>query len=233
MSVVTFPDPLQSHDPDGLIAIGGDLQPSTLLAAYRQGIFPWPMKGLRALPWFSPPNRAILDFEELYIPRRLARRLRTTNLTLTVDQAFSDVIACCRHAVRPDQSGTWITGAMEQAYCRLHAAGSAHSVEAWDDAGELVGGLYGVDAGGAFSGESMFHRTPDASKLCLIGLIGHLQNAGLGFIDIQQLTPHMAALGAREVPRTEFLLRWSTTLAQGRTLFPRTGERKLRLPMIV
>jgi leucyl/phenylalanyl-tRNA--protein transferase len=230
-----FPDPSDSTDPDGLIAIGGDLSPATLLAAYRQGIFPWPIPGLDVLPWFSPPQRAILDFSELHIPRRLARRMRTTDLRFTIDRAFPEVIQACRQADRPGQAGTWITDEMERAYCRLHKKGIAHSVEAWDAEGQLVGGLYGVDAGGAFSGESMFHVVPDASKLALLALLAHFQACGLDFIDIQQLTPHMAVLGAREVPRALFFQRWKAALAQERHLFPEPREINdyLRMPVIV
>ena len=144
--------------------MGDDLSVERLVWAYRRGIFPWPISGYPLL-WFCPPQRAILDFALLHTPRRLARLRRTTALTLTLDHAFDRVIMACRHSSRPGQSGTWITPAMVEAYQALHEAGFAHSVEAWDEYGELVGGLYGVSIDGVFAGESMFHRVPNASKL--------------------------------------------------------------------
>jgi leucyl/phenylalanyl-tRNA--protein transferase len=215
--IVRFPDP-RDTGPEGIVAVGGDLHPDSLRLAYRHGIFPWPHDGLPLL-WFCPPERAILDFDRLHVGRRLARMGRTSRLTFTVDQAFDDVIAACRKAKRPGQPGTWITPAMERAYKRLHREGDAHSAEAWNPAGELVGGVYGVDAGGAFGGESMFHREPNASKLALLFLVAHLRARGAEFLDIQMMTPHMAALGAIEVSRNEFLARLAAAQARGLTLF--------------
>lgn len=217
MPFVTFPDP-EDASPEGVVAWGGDLHPDTLLAAYRQGIFPWPHRGMPLL-WFSPPQRAVLEFDRLHIPERLARLRRNTTLTFTIDAAFPSVIAACQSIPRSDQDGTWITPAMKTSYCRLHTLGAAHSVEAWNAEGEMVGGLYGVDSGGAFSGESMFHTAANASRLALLHLIDHLSARGLDFIDIQQLTPHMAALGAREIHRADFLERWREQIACGLKLF--------------
>ncbi len=213
-----FPEVTEA-DASGLLAVGGDLEPETLLEAYCQGIFPWPHEGVPYLLWFAPPQRAVLDFADLHVPRRLTRLRRAADLTFTIDRAFDDVIAACRRADRPGQSGTWILPEMEAAYCRLHRLGIAHSVEAWNPAGQLAGGLYGVDAGGLFSGESMFHREPNASKLALLFLVDHLQGQGVDFLDIQQLTPHLAALGAREIPRATFQRRLHGALISGRCLF--------------
>ena len=217
MPILRFPDP-RDTGPEGVVAVGGDLHPDSLRLAYGQGIFPWPHAGLPLL-WFCPPERAILDFSRLHVGRRLARIRRASRLTFTIDQAFEQVIAGCRHARRPGQPGTWITPGMEYAYCRLHRDGDAHSVEAWDEAGALVGGVYGVDAGGAFCGESMFHTQPNASKLALLFLVDHLAARGANFMDIQMLTPHMEALGAVEIPRNEFLARLRMAQASGLPLF--------------
>ena len=212
-----FPDPSRATV-DGVVAVGGDLGPETLLQAYRAGIFPWPHEGYPML-WFSPPRRAVLDFASLHVPRSLARARRHGGLTFTIDKAFDQVIGNCRSATRPGQAGTWIVPELEAAYLRLHHLGVAHSAEAWSADDVLVGGLYGVDCGGCFSGESMFHISPNASKLTLLFLVRHLAERGLDFIDIQQLTPHMVAMGAREIPRAEFLKRWKLGLQSGHTLF--------------
>ena len=205
MPVHWLPSP-ERADEYGIVAAYGDLHPESLRLAYRSGIFPWPHEGLPLL-WFCPPERAVLDFSHLHIPRSLVKAQRANRFTFTIDAAFEAVIAACQTAKRPGQEGTWITPAMQAAYTNLHRLGDAHSVEAWDKAGNLVGGLYGVDGGGVFSGESMFHTAPNASKLALLFLAAHLQSRGLDFMDIQQMTPHMKALGAEEIPRAEFLHR--------------------------
>lgn len=216
MPVRRFPDP-RSANPDGIVAVGGDLHPETLKLAYRQGIFPWPVEGLPLL-WFSPPERGVLDFVDLHLPRSLQRARRRCGYRLTIDAAFPAVIRACAGTPRPGQAGTWITPSIIAAYEGLHRLGIAHSAEAW--AGDrLVGGIYGVDAGGAFAGESMFHRVPDASKLALVHLVEHLAARGLDWLDIQVLTPHMARLGARAVPRKEFLARLAETRARSLRLF--------------
>ncbi len=217
MPVLAFPPP-ESANEHGIVAAYGDLHPDTLRLAYQNGIFPWPHEGLPLL-WFCPPERAILDFADLHVPRSLAKARRAGRFTFTIDKAFGEVIAACQSISRPEQEGTWITPAMRQAYLRLHCLGDAHSVEAWDTAGNLVGGLYGVDGGGVFSGESMFHTAPNASKLALLYLFDYLSGRGLAFIDIQQLTPHMVKLGAKEIPRADFLRRWRETQARHLTLF--------------
>lgn len=201
------------------MAVGGDLDPDTLAAAYRQGIFPWPVVGLPLL-WFSPPARGVLDFADVHLPRSLKRARTHSSFRLTLDTAFAEVIRGCASTPRPDQEGTWITPAIESAYVRLHRLGIAHSAEAW--AGDrLVGGVYGVDVGGAFAAESMFYREPNASKLALLHLVDHLSSRGLDWLDIQVLTPHLGRLGAHEISRDTFLERLAATLERGLTLFPR------------
>ncbi len=216
MPVRRFPDP-RSATRDGLVAVGGDLHPDSLRLAYGQGIFPWPARGLPLL-WFSPPERGVLDFAELHVPRSLERARRQSPYRLTVDADFAGVIRGCARTPRPGQDGTWITGDIVEAYVRLHRLGRAHSVEAWDGT-RLAGGIYGVDVDGAFAAESMFYRQPNASKLALLHLVAHLAARGLDWLDIQVLTPHMARLGARAVPRERFLARLAATRARGLRLF--------------
>jgi leucyl/phenylalanyl-tRNA--protein transferase len=196
-----FPDPRTARG--DIIAIGEDLSVETLREAYRRGIFPWPHDEL-PLPWFSPRRRAVLFFDELHIGRSLRRSLKRSSLKFTIDQAFDSVIRACASAPRPEQEGTWIGPKIVKAYERLHRQGNAHSAEVWEG-DELAGGLYGVDAGGAFTGESMFHRQTDASKVALLLLIEHLRQRGATWLDCQIMTPHMRALGAREIPRARFL----------------------------
>lgn len=209
---------LRAAGPEEVVAYGGRLTVETLRHAYRMGVFPWPVEGYPLL-WFCPPQRAILDFSELHIPKSLGRARRRSEFTLTFDCAFEDVITACRAMPRPGQAGTWITPSLIAAYLDLHQAGDAHSVEVWDSEGALVGGLYGVSVGGMYAGESMFHRAPNASKLALLCLIEHLRQRGLTWIDIQMLTPHLAALGARTIPRRDFLDRLAETQARGLALF--------------
>lgn len=202
-----FPDP---HDapPDAPLAVGGDLRPSTLVDAYRHGIFPWPTDD-GELWWWSPDPRALLPLDGPKVSRSLRRTLRSGRLRCTVDAAFGEVVAGC--ADRP--GGTWILPAMRRAYRRLHDLGHAHSVEVWEgDA--LVGGLYGVTAGAAFTGESMFHRVSDASKVALVHLLTHLRERGFTVCDAQLPTPHLVSMGAHVVPRSEFLARLEVAVAQ-------------------
>lgn len=212
------PDPT---DEIGLVALDYRLSPERLISAYRHGIFPWP-DGMpfNPIPWVCPPLRAVLEFNALHVPKNLRRSQRAlARLHFTIDATFERVIRACAAAPRSGQTGTWITPAMIHAYIELHGRGYAHSVEAWD--GEtLVGGLYGVTAGGVFTGESMFHHISDVSKLCVLQLIEHLRNRGATWMDIQQLTPHFALLGAREIPRADFLARLAEEQRASRTLFP-------------
>jgi leucyl/phenylalanyl-tRNA--protein transferase len=216
--VMRFPDPRAANYGD-IVAVGGNLDPANLLAAYRRGIFPWPVEGC-PLPWFSPRERAILERHALHIPRRLARLARHPPYRFSIDAAFPRVVLNCALATRPEETGTWITPEVFEAYCALHRLGHAHSVEAWEG-DELVGGVYGVDAGGAFAGESMFYLRPNASKLALLHLFQHLNARGLDWLDIQVMTPHMEALGAKLVSRAAFLAKLERALARGLELFPR------------
>jgi len=220
---VAFPDP-RDAEPDGLLAVGGDLSPDRLVAAYAAGIFPWYGPGSPIL-WWSPDPRLVLQPERLHVPRSLARTLKRGRYRLTADTAFPEVIRACAGAERPGQDGTWITGAMVAAYERLHALGLAHSFEAWEG-GTLAGGLYGVSLGSAFFGESMFSVRPDASKAAFVRSVEHLRDHGVELIDCQVRTDHLARFGAEEVPREDFLARLAAALAaptrQGRwTLEPR------------
>lgn len=211
------PDPA---DKFGLVALDYNLSAARIVSAYRHGIFPWPDGGpFSPIPWVCPPRRAILEFAALHVPRNLRKAQRTqTSLRFTADQAFAEVIQACAAAARPGQRGTWITPAMIAAYLEVHQLGHAHSIEAWDGA-ELVGGLYGVTAGGVFTGESMFHRRSDVSKLCVLHLIEHLRARGATWLDIQQLTPHFAQLGAHEISRAEFLRKLAHERRAARVLF--------------
>jgi leucyl/phenylalanyl-tRNA---protein transferase len=198
-----FPDPATAGE-DGLVGIGADLEPATLVDAYRRGIFPWPHPGA-PLPWFSPDPRGVIPLDGLAVSRSLRARLRRSGWETTVDRAFAAVLAGCAESRGPTrEGGTWITPPMRAAYQRLHDLGHAHSLEVWDGA-ELVGGLYGVGVGGVFTGESMFHVASDASKVALVDLTARLAEAGGCLIDVQMVTPHLASLGARDVPRAEFL----------------------------
>jgi leucyl/phenylalanyl-tRNA--protein transferase len=212
-----FPDPALA-DEDGLLALGVPVTPANLRAAYARGIFPWPFSARHPVPWVSPGERAVLEFDQLHVPKTLRQARRRTTWAFTIDRTFTAVMAACAAAHRPGQRGTWITPAMRAGYEALHEAGGAHSVEVWD--GErLVGGLYGVDAGGLFTGESMFHLEPNASKLALLHLVDHLSARGAGWIDIQQLTPHFEVLGARVISREEFLRRLAHERELARQLF--------------
>ncbi len=198
-----FPDPSNAlREPDGLLAAGGDLSPGRLLAAYRRGIFPWYEEGQPIL-WWSPDPRAVLFLDELHVSRSLRRTLRRAGFTASVDTAFDAVMAGC--AERTDaRIGTWITRDMAEAYARLHALGHGHSVEIWRD-GKLVGGLYGLAMGRVFFGESMFSRETDASKVALVHLVNLLKSRDFAAIDCQLRSAHLETLGARPIPRVEFL----------------------------
>lgn len=191
-------------EPNGLLARGGDLAVSTLLDAYLHGIFPWFNPGEPIL-WWSPDPRMVLVPGEVRVTRSLARRLRNGGFELRVDTAFAEVMRACA-APRVDAAGTWISPAMIAAYTRLFEAGYAHSVETWRE-GTLVGGLYGVAIGRMFYGESMFSRVPDASKVALVRLARQLADWDFGLIDCQMETAHLASLGARTLPRADFVAR--------------------------
>lgn len=200
-----MPDPALA-DPVGVVAVGGDLDASTLVDAYRRGIFPWPHSGM-ALPWFSPDPRSVLWPDHAHVARSVRQRLRRSGWVTTVDAAFDEVVAAC--ADRPWREGTWISRSMRHAYGRLHHLGWAHSLEVWEGGAgrRLIGGLYGVRVGGCFTGESMFHRATDASKVALVDLCRRWAEAGGVMIDVQLPTEHLASMGAVEVERDAFLAR--------------------------
>lgn len=200
-----FPDLSTAlRSPNGLLAAGGDLRPERLLAAYQRGIFPW-FSDDQPILWWSPDPRMVLFPAELHVSRSLAKRIRQQRFTLTTDQAFAGVLAGCA-GPRRDSNGTWLDASMQRAYQELHRLGHAHSVEILD--GDLlVGGLYGVALDGIFFGESMFSLVPDASKLALVWLAQHLPACGYRLIDCQVPTAHLASMGARQIPRDEFI-RW-------------------------
>lgn len=200
-----FPDP-ERADPSGVLAVGGDLSVERLLAAYSQGIFPWPTEGYPLL-WHAPPQRFVLPLDALQINRSLAKAMRKHPYRLSLDADFLGVIRACAEAPRPGQDGTWITPELEEAYVRLHQLGFAHSVEAWQpgpDGAALVGGLYGVALGRAFFGESMFARRDNASKIALATLVAQLRRWQFHFVDAQVHTELFERLGCRFVPRRRF-----------------------------
>ena len=201
-----------------IIEFGGDMTVENLSKAYRNGIFPWHIDGL-PLPWFCPARRAILEFSELHIPRTLRKEYRKTDFTFTIDKDFRNVVENCAKAKRTHESGTWITKNFVEAYTKFHHAGEAHSVEVWDSFGNLVGGLYGVDAGGVFCGESMFFKRSNASKFALLFLIEHLKKRGATWLDTQVMTPHVEVLGAKEINRREFLDKLEETQSKNLNLF--------------
>ena len=198
-----FPDvALAARDPDGLLAIGGDLSVARLRNAYRRGIFPWYSEDQPIL-WWSPDPRSVLFPGKLHVSRSLRKTLRRQDFQITVDQAFAPVIQACSEA-RAGNPGTWIVDEMQAAYQRLHQAGNAHSIECWHH-GKLVGGLYGVAIGKVFFGESMFSRMSDASKVAFVYLARLCQKQGFGLIDCQIQSRHLDSLGAESIPRHEFV----------------------------
>ncbi|MBI4526298.1 MAG: leucyl/phenylalanyl-tRNA--protein transferase [Deltaproteobacteria bacterium] len=210
---LVFPPPHHA-EPDGLLAVGGDLSSERLLLAYRMGIFPWYGEGQPIL-WWSPDPRLVLDLQNFHISRRLHQMLRKRVFQVTFDRVFAKVIQACATTPRKGQQGTWIIPEMRTAYIRLHELGYCHSVESWRD-GELVGGIYGVSLGRAFFGESMFFRISDASKVALAALVERLKAWDFHMIDAQVTTRHLISLGAQEMSRKLFLrklekaLRFST-----------------------
>lgn len=210
MAISAFP-PVDSADEDGLLAIGGDLEVESLLLAYSSGIFPWPFNP-KLLAWFSPPNRAILNFNSLKINRSLKRSIKENNFEVRINTAFEEVIHHCRSVKRAKQRGTWITKDIEEAYIELHRKGFAHSFECFSE-NKLVGGIYGVSIGQFFAGESMFHLVPDASKVALNGLAHYLSLQGGTWMDCQVMNPFLLTLGADEIPRNRFMAELSEALA--------------------
>ncbi len=201
-----------------IIGFGWKMSLENVRDAYRKGVFPWPIEGM-PLPWFCPEKRAILNFADLHVARSLERARKKDDFCFTLDRDFPGVLENCSLVPRSGQRGTWITDEYKSVYNELHKLGEAHSVEVWYK-DELVGGIYGVDAGGVFCGESMFFKRPNASKLALLYLIDHLANRGSDWIDIQVMTPHMKKFGAREIERKAFLERLKYVRGLGLDLFP-------------
>ncbi len=199
---IVFPPP-DHAEPDGLLAVGGDLSSERLLLAYRLGIFPWYNEGQPIL-WWSPDPRLVLKPKEFLISRRLRQTINKGTFQVTLDRAFAKVIEGCATSPRKGQHGTWITPEMREAYIRLHRQGFAHSSESWFE-GEVVGGIYGVSLGRAFFGESMFFRKTDASKVALAFLVERLKKWDFHMLDAQVATRHLQSLGAKEIPRKLFL----------------------------
>lgn len=203
-SDIEFPDvSLALTEPDGLLAIGGDLTSRRLLSAYRSGIFPWYSEDQPVL-WWSPNPRFVLFPEQIKISRSLRKTLRQQKYTVSMNRAFNKVIQACAETPRAGQEGTWITSEMLNAYTQLHRDGYAHSVEAWKN-NKLVGGLYGVEIGKVFFGESMFSRQADASKVAFVHFVEYLRTLGLELIDCQVYTAHLESLGAVPIPRVQFI----------------------------
>lgn len=198
-----FPPPERWPDDDDLVAIGADLEPGTLLAAYRSGLFPMPFPEAGAPGWWSPVRRGVLPLDGMHVSRSLRRSVR--RFEIRVDTACAEVIEACADPRRP---GSWIDDDIREAYLRLHELGWVHSIEAWHE-GRLAGGLYGVAIGGLFAGESMFHRRADASKVALLGLVELLSDEHLDrrLVDVQWETRHLASLGVVEIDRADYLTR--------------------------
>lgn len=217
---LVFP-PAELAEKDGLLAIGGDLSPERLLLAYSNGIFPWFSEGDPIL-WWSPSPRLVIIPDEFKISKRLSRIVRQKKFTVTMDNAFRQVMTACATTDERGEKGTWITEDMITAYCRLHDSGFAHSVECWQD-NELAGGLYGISLGGVYFGESMFSRQPNSSKVALVSLVNKLQEWDFDLIDCQMKTEHLLQFGAREIPGPEF----QTLLAKSILRPTQTGKWQL------
>ena len=230
MSSIVFPNP-RTHEfsewvlfgeyyynARDIIGFGGELTIANVRKAYQNGIFPWHIDNL-PLPWFCPEYRAVLEFEDLHVPKSLKKERQKTKFTFTIDEDFESVIKNCAKMKRSHEAGTWITGEFIRVYTELNKTGDAHSVEVWDEEKKLVGGLYGVDAGGVFCGESMFYKRSNASKLALLFLVEHLKKRGANWIDVQVMTPHFEVFGAKEIAREDFLNKLENTQSRNLILF--------------
>ncbi|MFT5122840.1 MAG: leucyl/phenylalanyl-tRNA--protein transferase [Kiritimatiellia bacterium] len=220
--VVPIPFPSISQMPDwGPVYVGGELSEANLFDAYSRGIFPWPSEPGAPMEWHCPNPRAILFFEDMHIPRSLSReaKARRSDYRYSIDEAFEEVITACSEIERGPYNQSWIFQDVIDAYVRMHRRGLAHSVEVWDG-DELIGGLYGMSVGNVFTGESMFHRRSNASKLAVLHLIEVLQARGLTWLDIQVMTPHFERFGAVHISRTWFLRLLTWTQQQPIKLFP-------------
>lgn len=204
MAVYDFP-PIENADEHGLLAIGGDLEPESLLLAYSRGIFPWPINEEYPLAWFSPDPRGVLLTEELHIPSSLRKFLKKAPYEVTFNQQFEAVIKNCALQKRPGQESTWITDELMEAYIQFHKLGYAYSVEVLNKDKKLVGGLYGVNLNTYFSGESMFHLEDNASKIALVALVTKLRELKIPYLDTQMVTPVVESLGGKNIPRKNFI----------------------------
>ncbi|MBX9582797.1 MAG: leucyl/phenylalanyl-tRNA--protein transferase [Gemmataceae bacterium] len=212
--------PPELAEPEGLVGVGGDLSPATLLRAYADGVFPWFSDGDPIL-WWSPDPRAVIELDGLHVSRRLARTMRGGRFRVTADRAFAAVMRACGEE-RPE--GTWVTAEMLEGYTELHRLGHAHSVEVWHG-DELAGGVYGVGVGGLFAGESMFHRVTDASKVALAALVERLRRRGYALFDVQMTTDHTERMGAVNIPRADYLRRLRSAVKLKDVTFLDPGER--------
>ena len=205
LSQSVFPDP-ESADESGIVAYSRSVNCSMLADAYRNGIFPWPFgEDEELIPWVAPPVRGVLMLDEFHIPKSFRRELKKLPFSCRIDSDFRAVISACASVERKDQPGTWITGQMIDAYCQFHKLGYAHSFETYDDSGKLVGGLYGVESGRVFCGESMFHYVSGASKFAFVAMVEFLKANGFVMVDTQMVTPVTAMFGAKEIPSKEYL----------------------------
>ena len=203
LSKELFFPPISEANPDGILAIGGDLSPQRLLLAYKSGIFPWFEEG-EPIFWWSPNPRMVLFFDELVVSKSMRNILNRNVFTVTFNQNFREVISNCQKIKRNGQNGTWITQDMIEAYCKLNEMGIAKSVEVWQN-DELVGGLYGIDLGHVFCGESMFSKVSNASKVAFIALVNQLKDADYKILDCQVHNEHLQSLGCREIERDKFM----------------------------
>lgn len=214
MPIYEFP-PVDTADEHGLLALGGDLETESLLLAYQQGIFPWPISDEYPLAWFSPDPRGILFFQDFKIPQSFKKTLKNSQLEITFNKDFKAVIqACSNVSNRKGTDGTWITEEIIEAYLKFHEEGYAYSVEAWDQNYELVGGLYGVNIGTFVSGESMFYRQSNASKIVLYYLMHHLHDHGIEWLDTQMVTSVVKSFGGKEISRPHYLDLLNENLAE-------------------
>lgn len=203
LSPTLFFPPVEQANRNGILAVGGDLSSERLLLAYTSGIFPWFEEG-EPIMWWSPNPRMVLFLDELIVSKSMRNILNRNVFKVTFNQNFRDVISNCQNIVRDGQNGTWITNDMIEAYCKLHELGIAKSVEVWQDA-VLVGGLYGIDLGHIFCGESMFSKVSNASKVVFIALVNHLKTENYQLLDCQVYNPHLESLGCREIERADFM----------------------------
>lgn len=203
LSKELFFPPVSEANPDGILAIGGDLSPDRLLLAYKNGIFPWFEEG-EPIFWWSPNPRMVLFLDELVVSKSMRNILNRNIFKVTFNQNFREVISNCQKIKRDGQNGTWITNEMIEAYCKLNKLGIAKSVEVWQN-DELAGGLYGIDLGYVFCGESMFSKVSNASKVAFIALVNQLKENNYKLLDCQVYNEHLESLGCREIDRTDFM----------------------------